>query len=89
MKLESPQIPEPVVAFAKTVAALADSHGLKGFTLTVRPFEREYGKETQTNGEMQFAYSVTDGRGRPCKRLSVVVSSTSTRDIIKDAESHS
>lgn len=67
-----PEIPDSQVAFAKAVAAIAESHGIDRFSMTFRPkFEDRLKQDSRISGDLKIQFSATDGRGRPCRGLSI------------------
>lgn len=74
MNATPPIIPPALEGFAKAAAALAESHGIKRFEMTVQV---DYGDEDQFEprvhhtGEVKVIFSAKDGRGRPCSNLAV------------------
>lgn len=71
--IDPPIIPDQVVDFSKAVSDLAVQHGMERFTLTTRPnFDvRNQQHDHRIHGEMVIHFSAVDGRGRPCRNLSI------------------
>ena len=74
MKATPPTIPPALEGFAKAAAALAQSHGIKRFEMSVH---LDYGEENELNpkvsndGEIKVIYNARDGRGRPAVNLAI------------------
>ena len=69
-----PKIQETHIAFAKAAANLAAAHGIDRFEMTFRPkFEDRIGQkyDRRVHGEMKINFADVDGRGRPCRNLSI------------------
>lgn len=67
-----PTIPESFSAFAKAVANLAPSFGIKQFEMTIQPDYNKYLEvDRRIVGDMKIRFRATDGRGRPSKYLSI------------------
>ena len=68
------KIPDSHISFAESVAALAEENNIKEFSLEYEPdwFDHpESGWSRHVKGKASIQYTAKDGRGRPCKRLSV------------------
>ena len=79
MKVDGLKIPQSHAEFAEAVSKLADEYGIDKFTMKYRPkFDSPAndGLDRQINGEMNIVYSSVDGRGRPCRNLSIVCDAT-------------
>lgn len=73
-RIEGLEIPENHAAFAKKIADIADTYGMDKFNMTYRPnFKERYkeGIDRRIHGEMKINYASVDGRGRPCRNLSI------------------
>ena len=67
-------IPTALEGFAKAAAALAESHGIKRFEMTVQVAygtENEFEPKVHHTGEVKVIYNAVDGRGRPANNLAV------------------
>lgn len=87
-EITPPKIPETHVAFAKAVANLAAAHGVDRFEMAFRPgWEgRRIGEsyDPRIIGEMKILFSSVDGRGRPCRNLSINLQANLSLDIEKN-----
>jgi hypothetical protein len=87
-----PEIPEIHVAFAKAVANLAAAHGIDRFEMTFRPkWEMRMGDDydQRINGDMKIIFADVDGRGRPCRNLSINLDARLSLPIQSNPESSS
>ena len=87
LSVTPPEIPGAALEFAKEIAAIAKSHDIKSFTMTVR-LHSAVG-EQRFHGDLRTRYSAYDGRGRPCDNLSVEVDTVVRHDISSTPSSSS
>jgi len=72
MKATPPKLPEGVEAFAQSVAAMAESHGIERFEMTFRPDWGDDFKSRQSiTGPLRITYWLKDGRGRPSRNIRI------------------
>lgn len=74
MNASLPTIPPSLEGFAKASAALAESHGIKRFEMTVEVAYSDvsmFFPEVYHTGDVKVIFSSTDGRGRPAINLAV------------------
>lgn len=88
-----PSIPDSQVAFAKAVADLAVSHGIDRFEMTFRPkwdwSARATGPrmDPRIHGDLKILLADIDGRGRPCRNLSINLVANLALPILSTPES--
>ncbi|KFZ27716.1 MAG: hypothetical protein KQ78_00026 [Candidatus Izimaplasma bacterium HR2] len=72
-RVDAIEIPETHISFAHNVAILAEKNGIKSFTLRYVPDWNEPGQEhdRRVKGDAIIEFSAMDGRGRPCRQLSI------------------
>lgn len=73
-EITPPKIPETHVAFAKAVANLAAAHGIDRFEMTFHPkweMNIERNCDPRIHGDAKILFADADGRGRPCRNLSI------------------
>jgi len=86
-----PKIPDTHVAFAKAVANLAAAHGIDRFEMTFRPkwetrMDENY--DHRIHGDMKIIFADVDGRGRPCRNLSINLAANLSLPIESNPESY-
>lgn len=89
MKIESLNIPDKFVAFSKAIAALAESHGIKEFTLAIKPDWRDFPSDSgvSVNGNLSVYYASVDGRGRPSTKLHITLESRLIHQVVNEPDS--
>ena len=84
------EIPESHIEFANAVAALAKQNHIAKFELKYDPHD-EYDKGQpwgrQVRGEAVIRFSDKDGRGRPCRNLSIEFEARHSHSIVSTPES--
>ena len=84
------EVPESHIAFAKAVAALAEENHIASFSMDYKP-EGEFcgGQEWdhRTTGSASIHFAAKDGRGRPCRNLSINISATMQHAVESNQES--
>lgn len=86
-EITAPTIPASYISFAKAIAALAESHGIKACQLKITPDWADNARHI--HGDVQINYSSKDGRGRPCVNLDVYLNTVTTLPIIDEPQSFS
>lgn len=65
-------VPPSHIAFANEVASIAEKNGIKAFTLEYDPGWTGVGRwDNRVKGYAKVLFTSQDGRGRPCRNLSV------------------
>lgn len=80
-----PSIPQSYVNFAKALAALADSHGIKTAQIKITPDWQDEARNI--HGDVQINYSSKDGRGRPCVNLDIYLNTHTRLAVVTNPES--
>ena len=68
------EIPEKHIAFANAIAKLAEENSIDSFYLEYEPDyfnDRSVAWDRSVKGKARINYKSRDGRGRPCRKLSV------------------
>ena len=87
-----PKVPDSHVAFAKAAADLAAAHGIDRFEMTFRPkWEQRIADNfaPRVHGDMKIIFADVDGRGRPCRNLSINLVANLSLPIQSNPESSS
>lgn len=87
MELKSLNIPTKFEDFSKAVAALADAHGIKVFTMSIKPEFLDFPIDQHVSGDLLINYSSKDGRGRPRKKLTMQLDARLTHYLQNDPDS--
>lgn len=87
-ELTPPAVPASHVAFAKAIADVAAAHGIERFEMTFRPaWRRDVLRDMRINGDLRIVFADVDGRGRPCRNLSIRMDASLTLPIESNGES--
>jgi len=84
------EIPQSHIDFAKAVADLADVNGIAEFRMEYEPNWREEKGEQwdrRVRGKARIHFRAKDGRGRPCRNLSIEFDATVNHAIESNPES--
>jgi len=89
-KVKEIKVPESHIQFAKDVADLAVKHNMEFFQLKYTPDTFHDGDEIEGiygNANAQIVFRAKDGRGRPCRNLTIRIDSAMEVDIESNPES--
>lgn len=83
------EIPQSHIDFANEVAELAEKNGVESFVLEFDPTNTSnLIWDRRIKGCVKIHSSTTDGRGRPCKNLSVSFDAKVTHSIHRELNSY-
>ncbi len=90
LDIEPPSIPVEHITFARGVAKLADESGIDRLEIKYRPtFRGHLVVDRRIRGDLRVIYSSVDGRGRPCRNLSIQLDAALVIEVEKNPESSS
>ncbi len=79
MNIEMPEIPDAYIELANLLATACDERGISKATLTIVP--ETFDALRRTTAKVEIYFSSRDGRGRPCRNLSVALDTTIRQQI--------
>lgn len=89
MKVSTPELPESCLEFARQMAELAKKNGIEKFSTKFTPECNIGDKYSYVDSDVTIIYSATDGRGRPCENLQIVMNARLTTNVVETASSFS
>jgi hypothetical protein len=87
MKIDVIDVPDTAIRFAKQMAEAAKELGIRSFSTEIKVDTNFLGKHSYMSGGIAVHYSSSDGRGRPCENLSVILKTTNTLNLVETPES--
>jgi hypothetical protein len=82
-------VPPSHIAFASEVAAIAEKNGIKSFTMEYTPdWTGSEAWDHRVKGSAKILFTAIDGRGRPCRNLSISFDARISHNIESNPESY-